>query len=120
MLVSLYSAHQDASNDVHFDLEVTKKSRDLRSTDDLDLMWSRYTHFNAYQREDLDGALSFALAQLIQKIAKHSLVFKYRHFYLFDPCDVIWGGYPPLPVGTKVAQTPVGARVNKIICNLPL
>ena len=57
-MVSLCSAHQDASNDIHFDLEVT-----LRSPLDLDLMRSYYTYFDAYQLEDLDGALSFALTQ---------------------------------------------------------
>ena len=56
-MVSLCSAHRDGSNDIHFDLEVTLRSRDLRSPLDLD-----YTHFDAYEREDLDdGALSFAL-----------------------------------------------------------
>ena len=90
-MVSLCSAHQDASNDIHVDLEVTLRSRDLRSPLDLDLMTSRYTYFDAYQRGDLDGALSFALAQLVQKLlAKNSLVLKYRHFDFFDPCDVIF------------------------------
>ena len=65
-MVSLCSAHQDASNDIHFDLEVTLRSRDLRSPLDLDLMRSYYTYFDAYQREDLDGAVSFALAQLVE------------------------------------------------------
>ena len=67
-MVSLCSAHQDASNDIHFDLEVTLRSRDLRSPVDLDLMRSYYTYFDAYQREDLDDALSFALAHLVQKL----------------------------------------------------
>ena len=54
-------------------------------------MRSCYTCFDAYQREDLDGALSFALAQLVQKVlAKNLLNLKYRHFYFFDPCDVIF------------------------------
>ena len=65
-MVSLCSAHQDASNDIHFDLEVTLRSRDLRSPLDLDLIISFYTYFDAYQREDLDGALNFALTQLVQ------------------------------------------------------
>ena len=74
-MASLCSAHQDASNDIHFDLEVTLRSRGLRSPLDLDLMRSYYTYFDAYQREDLDGALSFALTQLVQKLfAKNSLV----------------------------------------------
>ena len=48
-MVSLCLAHQDASNDMHVDLQVTLRSRDLRSTVDLDLMWSSYTDFDAYQ-----------------------------------------------------------------------
>ena len=67
-MVSLCSAHQAASNDIHFDLEVTLRSRDLRSPLDLDLMRSYYIYFVAYQREDLDGDLSFALAHLVQKL----------------------------------------------------
>ena len=46
----------------------SRKGRDLRSTDDLDLMRSWYTYPDAYQREDLDGAVSFALAQFVKKI----------------------------------------------------
>ena len=89
-MVSLCSAHQAASNDIHFDLEATLRSRDLRSPLDLDLMRS-YTYFDAYQREDLDGALSFALAHLVQKLlAKNSLALRSRHFEVFDPCDVIF------------------------------
>ena len=64
-----------------FDLEVTIRSRDLRSTGDLDLTRSSYTYIDAHQREDLDDSVVFALAQLV-------------------------------PVGTKLAQTPVGAQVN--------
>ena len=52
---------------IHFDLEVTLRSRDLRSPLDLDFLRSYYTYFDAYKREDLDGALSFALTQLVQK-----------------------------------------------------
>ena len=90
-MVSLCSAHQAASNDIHFDLEVTLRSRDLRSPLDLDLMRSYYTYFDAYQQEDLDGALSFALAHLVQKLlAKNSLALRSRHFDFFDPCDVIF------------------------------
>ena len=55
----------DASNDIHFDLKLTLRSRNLRSPLDLDLMRSYYTYFDTYQREDLDGALSFALTQLV-------------------------------------------------------
>ena len=36
-MVSLCSAYQDASSDIHFDLKVTLRSRDLMSTSDLDL-----------------------------------------------------------------------------------
>ena len=81
-MVSLCSAHHDASNDIHFDLEVTLRSRDMRSHLDIDLMRQLCIHFDAYQRKDLDGAVSFALAQLVQKLlAKHSLVLKCRHIF---------------------------------------
>ena len=60
-MVSLCSAHQDASNDIHFDLEVTLRARDLRSTADLDIMRSSYRYSDAYRREDLDGNVIFAL-----------------------------------------------------------
>ena len=90
-MVSLCSAHQDASNDIHLDLEVTLRSRDLRSPLDLDLLRSRYTCFDAYEQEDFDGALSFALTQLGQKLlAKNSFALRSRHFDVFDPCDVIF------------------------------
>ena len=89
-MVSLCSAHQDASNDIHFDLEVNLRSRDLRSPLDLDLMRSLYTYFDAYEREDLDGALSFALAHLVQKLTQNFLALRSRHFDFFDPCDVIF------------------------------
>ena len=72
-MVSLCSAHQDASNDIHFDLEVTLRSRDLRSPLDLDLLRSWYTCFDAYEREDFDGALSFALTQFGQKLLAKKL-----------------------------------------------
>ena len=62
----------------------------MRSPLDLDLMRSLHTYFDAYQGEDLDGALSFALTQLAQKLlAENSLPFRSRHFDFFDPCDVI-------------------------------
>ena len=64
-MVSLCSAHQDASNDIHFNIEVTLTSRDVRSPLDFDLMRSWYTYFDAYKREDLDGAIIFALAHLV-------------------------------------------------------
>ena len=47
-MVSLYSAHQHASNDVHVNPDVTLRSRDLRSTADLDLMIRLDTHRNMY------------------------------------------------------------------------
>ena len=83
-MVSLCSAHQAASNDIHFDFEVTLRSRDLRSSLDLNLMRSYYTYLDAYQQEDLDGALSFSLAHLVQKLlAKNSLALRSRHFDFF-------------------------------------
>ena len=39
-MVSLCSAHQEASNDIHVNFEVTLRSRDLRSPFKLDLMRS--------------------------------------------------------------------------------
>ena len=90
-MVSLCSAQQDASNDIHFDLEVTLMSNDLRSPLDLDLMRSLHTYFDAYQGEDLDGALSFALTQLVQKLLTNNcLALRSRHFDFVDPCDVIF------------------------------
>ena len=67
-MVSLCSAHQDASNETRIDLEVTLRSRDLRSTIDLDLIRSSYTHFDVYRREDLNGTVIFAPARLVQKL----------------------------------------------------
>ena len=65
-------SYQNASNGIHVNLELTLRSRDLRSTVDLDLMRSSYvyvsTYFDARQREDLDGAVIFSLAQLVQKL----------------------------------------------------
>ena len=50
-----------------------------------------YSYFDVYQREDVDGAPSFALTQLDQKfLAKNSLPLRSSHFDLFDPCDVIF------------------------------
>ena len=65
-MVLLRSVHQGATNDMHFDLEVTLRSRDLMSTVDLDPRRSPYTYFDAYQRKDLDGIVSVALAWLAQ------------------------------------------------------
>ena len=53
-MVSLCSA-QDALIDIHVDLKVTLKSRDLRSTVDLNFMRSSYTCFDEYQREYLES-----------------------------------------------------------------
>ena len=66
-MVSLCSVHQDASNDLHFDLKATLRSHDLRSTSDLELTRSSYTHSIAY-REDINGAVIYALARLAQKL----------------------------------------------------
>ena len=67
-MVSLCSAHQYASNDIHVDLEVTLRARNLRSTVDLDLMRASYTQVDAYQWEDLyDTVCVFALARLVHK-----------------------------------------------------
>ena len=50
-----------------------------------------YIYFDVHQREDIDRAVSFALAQLVQKLlAKNSLVLKCRHFDFFYPRDVIF------------------------------
>ena len=61
-MVSLCSAHKDASDDMHLDLEVMLRSRDLRSTVDLDLIRLSYTYCDAYQRKDLDATVIFAPA----------------------------------------------------------
>ena len=53
------SAYQEASNDIHFDLEVTLRSSDLRSTGDLDLIRSPYTYSDAFS---MVGTAIFALA----------------------------------------------------------
>ena len=111
---------------------------------------SSYTHSYAYQREDLDGAVNFALAWSVQTLlAKKLLCSQVPPFWLFDhvtsfltwskndlskncrsrptvsnavyrlslTCYVfkISGGRAvirPPPVGTNLAQTPVGARVK--------
>ena len=81
-MVLFCSDHQDVSNNIHFDLEVTLRSCDLRSTCDLDLIRSSYTYPYVYQREDLDDALSFALTYLTQKLLtkKNFLPLRSRHF----------------------------------------
>ena len=89
-MISLCSAYQNASNDIHFDLEVTLRSRDLRSTCDLHFM-SSYAPSDVYQREDFDDGINYALASLVkQLLAKNSIVLKYHYFEFFDPCDVIF------------------------------
>ena len=75
------------------DLEVSLRSRYLRSTVDLDLIRSSYTYFDAYQRTDLDGTATFPLAWSIQKLlAKHLSCPPVPLFWLSYPCDVffIW------------------------------
>ena len=47
-------------------LRSTLSSRDLMSMVGLDLMRSSYTYFDAYQRDNLDGAIIFALARLVE------------------------------------------------------
>ena len=76
---------------MHVDIEVTLRSRDPRSTVDLDLMRSSYAYIYAYQWEDLDGTDIFALVWLVQKLLakKNSFVPKYRYFDFF-PCNVIF------------------------------
>ena len=44
---------------------MTLRSRDLRSTFDLDLSRSTYTYFDADRREDHDGAISLFLAGIL-------------------------------------------------------
>ena len=85
----MWPAYQDALNDLHFDVEVTLRSPDLRSTRDLELISSSYTHFDACQRENLDGTAIFVLAQLVQVIGNNSFDLKCRYFDFFDS-DVIF------------------------------
>ena len=58
---SLCSARQGASNDIYDDL----RSRDLRSTFDLDLSRSTCICFDADRLEDHDGAISLFLAGIL-------------------------------------------------------
>ena len=46
----------------------------MRLTDDFDLMRSLYKCSEAYQREDLDSADSFALARLVQKLLANNFL----------------------------------------------
>ena len=48
------------------------------------------TYVDEYQQEDLDGALSFALTQLFQKILAKTSLFSSAAISTFDPCDVIF------------------------------
>ena len=86
-MVSLCSAHQYASNDIHFYLEVTLRSRYLRSPLDLDPMRSWYTYSDAYQCVDLDGGVSFSLAWLVHQtlLAKIPLFSSAAILILFTP-----------------------------------
>ena len=65
-------------------------SRDLRSPLDLDMMRSSYSYLDAYQREDLDGAIIFALARLVPRLLTNNSCPQVPHFDVFDPCDVIF------------------------------
>ena len=44
---------------------------------------SRYTYYDAYQQEDLDGAFSFALAWLVQKLLAKTLLFSSAAILIF-------------------------------------
>ena len=68
------------------------RSRDLRSPLDLDLMRSSYTQFDLYQREDLDGAIVFALARLVEKdlAKKKTPLSSSAAILILYPCDVIF------------------------------
>ena len=63
-MVSLCSAsHQDASNDIHVDLEVTLRSRDLRSIVDLNLM--RYMHISTHMHISMRMNERISIALLV-------------------------------------------------------
>ena len=83
-MVSLCSAHQAASNDIHVDLEVTLRSCDMRSPADLDLVRS-YTDFDAHQSENLDGTVMFPLA-LVQKLLSKNPSSSSATVLTFCPC----------------------------------
>ena len=79
---------------MHLELEVTLSSSELSPLyfgSLLGLKRSSYAYFEAYQRQDLDGVVIFALTRLVQKLLanKNSLVLKCRYFD-FYPCDVIF------------------------------
>ena len=77
-MVSFSSSHQDASNDIHFDQfwsNLTLRSRDLRSSFDLDLLGSKHKYFDASRWEEHDGVWIMALSLSIQKLsANNSMV----------------------------------------------
>ena len=101
---------------MHVDLEVTLRSRDLRSNVGLDLMRSSNTYFNAYQRDNLDGSVIFALAILVlAKNCRSCPSVSNAVYRLSLNCFVseITGGG-----GTNLAQTPVGAQVKVYVCRL--
>ena len=76
---------------IHVDFEVALSSHNLKSTVDLDLMKSSYTYFYAYQWEDLDGAVIFAAARLVQKLLeeKTPLGSSAAILTFFYSCDII-------------------------------
>ena len=63
---------------------------ELKSPFDLDLMRSSYSYFDTYQREDLDGAIIFALARLVQKLLGKKPLSSSAAIWLFYPCDVVF------------------------------
>ena len=68
---------------MNIDLEVTLRSRDLRTTLDLDHMRSSYANFDAYKCEDLHSFVTFVLARLVEKkLVKNFLVLHCLHFDL--------------------------------------
>ena len=75
-MVSLYSTHQVASNDIHVDFHVTVKSHDLRLTIDLDRM--KLHGLNIVMRVTeriLMLLLFFALARLVQNVLQKKTPF---------------------------------------------
>ena len=64
---------------------MTSRSRDLRSTFDLDLSRSTYISFDADWREDHDDALSLFLSWLIRKLFEKNSPYLAPPFWLFRP-----------------------------------
>ena len=87
-MISLCSAHQDASNDIHADLEVMLRSRDLRSTFEI-IICVRQSVSKRGSRQ----YCYFCSSSLSSKvILKKKLVFKCRYVYFCDSCDISrWG-----------------------------